>query len=787
MRQIPGTMRRRTALLLAPFLLAAGAAAEPVDFVRDVQPILANSCLACHGERQQLGQLRLDAKTIAMKGGVSGKTIVPGDPSSSELYRRVAGLGDQPRMPMGGELPAEQIATLKAWIAEGAPWPDAASAEAEIETHWSFIPPQRPAPPQASDAEWSNNPIDRFILAKIQENGLRPSAEADRTTLLRRAYLDIVGLPPTIEQTDRFLADKSPAAYANLIDELLASPHYGERWARPWLDAARYADSDGFEKDKPREVWFYRDWVVSALNQDMGYDRFVLEQIAGDLLPGATQSQRVATGFLRNSMINEEGGIDPEQFRMEAMFDRMDAVGKAMLGLTVQCAQCHDHKFDPLTQEEYYRLFAFLNNSHEANISVYTDEEQAKRREIFEKIEAVETRLMASSPAWRQDMAAWERTAKQGLPQWETLTLQHEEPSGQKYHYYEDGSILAQGYAPTRHVVTLFGKGRLQGVQAFQLELLMDPTLPCGGPGRSINGASALTEFEVEIIAKDDPKKKTKLTFVEATSDVNPEMSLVDLRQFPDKEQKRRLLGDVGFAIDGFQMSAWSTDNGPGRRNQPRKAVFRLAKPIDVEGEVDFAVNLVQQHGGYNSDDNQNLNLGRFRISTTKADNAAADPLPAKVRELLATPAERRTPEQERTIFSYWRTTVGDWLPPTPRSRSLWKQHPEGSTQLVMMEREEMRLTHRLERGDFLRPRRPSSPARRDSCRPSTRSPRGSRRGSNSRSGSPIAGTPPRRGPSSTASGRVTLGRGSSRRPRTWARRRPTRRTRSCSIGWPSS
>ncbi|MBI1354958.1 MAG: DUF1553 domain-containing protein [Acidobacteria bacterium] len=703
-------MRLAAFRFAAPLLLAALASAEPVDFVRDVQPIFQKACVGCHGEGQQLGQLRLDVKSIALKGGLSGKTIVPGDPETSELYRRVAGLGDQPRMPMGGELPAAETATLKAWIAEGAKWPDEASAEAKIETHWSFIPPKRAAPPQVGDAEWSKNPIDRFILAKLTEQGLKPSAEADRTTLLRRAYLDIVGLPPTIEQTDRFLADKSPQAYAKLIDELLASPHYGERWGRRWLDAARYADSDGFEKDKPREVWFYRDWVINALNQDTGYDRFVLEQLAGDLLPQATQSQRVATGFLRNSMINEEGGIDPEQFRMEAMFDRMDAVGKAMLGLTVQCAQCHNHKFDPLTQEEYYRLFAFLNNSHEANIVVYTDEEQNERRAIFEKIDAIENRLMASKPGWRKDMAAWEQKAKQGLPEWETLKLQHEEPSGQKYHYYEDGSILAQGYAPTRHVVTLFGKKDLQGVQAFELELLMDPNLPRGGPGRSVYGTAALTEFEVELIAKDDPKKKTKLHFVEATADVNPEMSLVDLRQFPDKEQKRRLLGDVGFAIDGFAMSAWSTDNGPGRRNQPRKAVFRLDKPIDAEGEVEFAVNLSQQHGGYNSDDNQNLNLGRFRISVTKAEDAVADPLPAKVRQLLSVPAERRTKDQERTIFSYWRTTVGEWADANAEIETLWKRHPEGTTQLVMMEREDTRLTHRLERGNFLKPKETVEP-----------------------------------------------------------------------------
>ena len=696
--------------LIASSLFVALASAEPLDFVNDIQPILRAQCTACHGEQQQLGQLRLDSKTIAMKGGVSGHTIVPGDPEASELFRRVAGLSDQPRMPMGKELPAEQIATLKQWIAEGAAWPDEASAHAEMETHWSFIQPVRPDAPKVSDEQWPANPIDRFILAKLDKEGLQPSPQADRVTLLRRAYIDVVGLPPTIEETDAFLADKSPNAYKNLIDELLASPHYGERWGRRWLDAARYADSDGFEKDKPREVWFYRDWVINALNEDMGYDRFVINQIAGDLLPGAGQDEMVATGFLRNSMINEEGGIDPEQFRMEAMFDRMDAVGKAVLGLTVQCAQCHNHKFDPLTQKEYYSLFAFLNNAHESTITVYTDDEQAKRHEIFQGIDAVEQRLLASAPDWQARMAAWEKAVRGDQPTWEAVKLQHEEPSGQKYRYDEDGSILAQGYAPTRHTVALFGKADLTGVQAFQLELLMDPTLPRGGPGRSIHGTSALTEFEVEIADPADPKKKTKLTFVEATADVNPELSFVDLEQFPDKQNKRRILGDVGFAIDGFDMSAWSSDNGPGRRNQPRKAVFRLDKPLKTDGEVEFTVNLVQGHGGYNSDDNQNLNLGRFRITTTKVDGAKADPLPQHVRELLAIPRERRTEEQRRTIFSYWRTTVDEWADANAEIEALWAKHPEGTTQLVLKERDETRLTHRLDRGDFLKPKEAVEP-----------------------------------------------------------------------------
>ena len=222
---------------------------------------------------------------------------------------------------------------------------------------------------------WQRNEIDRFVLARLEAEGLAPSPEADRLTLLRRLTLDLTGLPPTVAEVEAFALDNRPEAYDEAVERLLASPHYGERWGRMWLDGARYADSDGYEKDKPRFVWAYRDWVVGALNRDLPYDQFIIEQIAGDMLPDATQDQVVATGFLCNSMLNEEGGVDPEQFRMEAMFDRMDALGKNVLGVTIQCCQCHNHKYDPIVQEEYYRMFAFLNDTDERIAAVYPPDE----------------------------------------------------------------------------------------------------------------------------------------------------------------------------------------------------------------------------------------------------------------------------------------------------------------------------------------------------------------------------------------------------------------------------
>ena len=274
-------------------------------------------------------------------------------------------------------------------------------------------------------------------------------------TLLRRLSLDLTGLPPTPAEVDAFVADKSPKAYEKQVDRLLASPHYGEKWGRIWLDAARYADSDGYEKDKQRRVWFYRDWVINAFNRDLPYNQFIIDQIAGDLLPHATQDQIVATGFLRNSMINEEGGVDPEQFRMEAMFDRMDAIGKGILGVTIQCAQCHNHKYDPLKQEEYYRMFAFLNNTHEANVAVYTPAEQMKRAEIFRRTREIEARCSISNPDWQaRDGRSGKTRCNTDQPEWTV----HAPESGR----HLDGRralpsaggrllSLAQGYAPTKH------------------------------------------------------------------------------------------------------------------------------------------------------------------------------------------------------------------------------------------------------------------------------------------------------------------------------------------------
>ena len=578
--------------------------------------------------------------------------------------------------------------------------------------HWAFTPPVRPVPPKVKGAKWIRTPLDNFSLARLEREKLQPAKEADQTTLLRRLSLDLIGLPPTIAEMDAFLADKSADAFQKQVERLLASPHYGERWGRQWLDAARYADSDGFEKDKPRFIWNYRDWVINAFNRNLPYDQFVIEQLAGDLLPKHTPEQVVATGFLRNAMLNEEGGVDPEQFRMDAMFDRMDAIGKSVLGLTIQCAQCHNHKFDPLTQEEYYKLFAFLNNDHEATTIAYTPVEQQHRANLLRQLRDLEESLRHKTSAWEPRMAAWEDSVRNDQPAWVPLECRNSSgDNGERFYYFSDHSIRAASYAPTKWTATFKTTNDLPSIGAFRLEQLTDADLPCNGPGRSIKGMSALTEFSVEAVDAKNPTNKVPVKFTSATADfANAEKPLE--AEFDDRSGAKRIYGPVAFAIDGKDETAWGIDAGPGRRNQPRQAVFIPDKPLAFTNGVILTFRLKQKHGGWNSDDNQNHNLGRFRLSVTAATNAVADPVPPGVREIFKIPPAQRTPAQTATVFSYWRTTVSEFKPVNDQIEKLWSEWPEGTPTLALVAREnrdagdEKRPTHLLNRGDWLKPGR---------------------------------------------------------------------------------
>ena len=346
-------------ILLCLLVSAAPAAAQgEVSFAKDIEPILARDCMACHGPALQQNGLRLDRREDAMNGGKSGPAIEPGRSAQSLLMKRLDGLDGLQRMPPGRPLPREQVELFREWIDQGAKWEsDAQIAAPPRSGHWAFRPNRRPAVPQTQQNDWPRNPIDAFVLARLEREGIQPSPAAPAHTLLRRASLDLTGLPPAADGAE------TAGGYEQFVDRLLQSEHFGERWAAPWLDQVRYADSDGYEKDLARpHAWRYRHWVIDALNADMPFDRFTLEQLAGDLLPDASVEQRVATGFYRNTLKNREGGVAIEQFRFEEVVDRTNTVATVWLGLSVECARCHDHKFDPIPQSDYYRLSPFSTN-----------------------------------------------------------------------------------------------------------------------------------------------------------------------------------------------------------------------------------------------------------------------------------------------------------------------------------------------------------------------------------------------------------------------------------------
>ena len=668
---------------------ARSAQAGNVDFVRDIQPILQANCVGCHGPQKAMAQLRLDNRQSAVR------VIQAGNAQASRLLQRVLGEGGEPRMPKGGEsLPPAQIELIRRWIDEGAAWPDNANnPQSAIRNpqseHWAFIAPVRPALPAVKNGSWIRNPIDRFILATLEQKGLAPAPEADKATLLRRLSLDLIGLPPTLKELDDFVADTAPNAYEKLVDRLLASPHYGERWGRWWLDAARYADTNGYEKDRDRSIWPYRDWVIKSFNQDKPFDQFTIEQIGGDLLPNSSLEQKVATGFLRNSMLNEEGAVDPEQFRVEGLIDRVDAIGKAFLGLSVNCAQCHTHKFDPIKHDEYYKFYAFLNQDEEPEMEVPTAAETKKRTEILAGIAKLEDELRAKHADLPQRMAAWEKQAQQQADSW--TVLENAEvigTNGVKFEELLDHSFIPRGDNPPTGVYYLSAKTALKNITGIRLELLTDHTMPRNGPGRTLQGTLWLSEFTAEAAPAGQPDKLQALAISHATADYSAAGK------------------PIGLALDGNQKTSWSPDAGAGLRNQDRRAVFALQTPIaGNDGGTLLKFSLAQKEfGGGAAERFEAPNIGRFRLSITTQPNPQADPLPTNVRHILALPATQRTADQQREVFRYYRTTVPEFADANKAAAELLKQWPYPATTLVVTPRPVQRETHIFKRGDWKRP-----------------------------------------------------------------------------------
>ncbi|HRK16676.1 MAG TPA: PSD1 and planctomycete cytochrome C domain-containing protein [Prosthecobacter sp.] len=703
--------------ILTLALAASCLTATAVDFRREVQPVLSEHCYHCHGvdEKTRKGGLRLDVREAALKGGKSdGPAITPGKPEESSILARMTAHDADEIMPPPKEkkpVTAAQIETLKKWIAEGA----------EYAGHWAFESPKIEARNPTND----KHPLDAMVEERLAKENLKLSPPAAPATLARRLWLDLTGLPPTPEEVEAFTADsiRNPqSAIRNLTDTLLQSPRHGEKWARVWLDAARYSDSNGYEKDLPREQWAWRDWVIAALNRDMPYDQFIIEQIAGDLLPGATQEQVIATGFLRNGMVNEEGAIVPEQFRIEGVFDRMDCVGKAVLGLTLQCAQCHTHKFDPITHDEYFGMFAFLNNAYEAQTWVYDEAQQKAVAKVRSGLTSIRDRLKKQTPDWQEKLAAWEKSVAAQQAEWQPLPPKKLMTVSGLNHptRLEDESILTLGHPSSSSDHLIFAEPALDGVTGLRLEALTHRDLPHTGPGHSRHGIWAITELECHT-QKPGEKDWQKVEMKNATADFSePDHRIEPEWQTKADEKSERRVGPVAFLIDGDNQTAWRADRGPGRRNAPSVAVVQFATPLKAPAGTRMRLTVRMNHSGDGNGRGQRAiaMLGRMRFSTTRSPTPKTPAVDHAAQLAMQVPAEKRGADEHDALLTAWSRTLPEAKKLNDEAEALWKNWPaEPKTSVLHLaerEPEMARSTHLLERGVWNQPKhdvRPHVPA----------------------------------------------------------------------------
>lgn len=687
-------------IMLLFYFATTGLAAsgeETVDFVRDIQPILADNCFECHGQdpSSREADLRLDVRDVAVAEINSDPAIVPGAAEQSELIRRIE--SDDPDLCMPppdhrDKLTAKQRHLLRQWIDQGA----------EYRTHWAFVPPQK-APHAAND-----HPIDFFVRQRQTNRGLTPNPTADRETLLRRLSLDLTGLPPSPEQIDAFLADQTPEAYQKQVDRLLASPQYGERWARWWLDAARYSDSDGYEKDLPRKQWPWRDWVIHAFNNDLPYDAFIVEQLAGDLLPDAEQNERVATGFLRNGMVNEEGAIIPEEFRIEALIDRMDCLGKAVLGLTIACAQCHDHKYDPISTKEYYQLLTYINNDYEAVSRVYGPQHQEPIESIKKNVVDKVAAIKKAAPDWKEKLTAWIAHQQDELaqPAWHAATpTSAEVPDGICHpEILEDKSILNLGFRPTSTRLTVLLETPESLVTGLRLSGLNHGDLIFGGPGRSYVGNFAISEIKVEACARDADDYQ-KINIHSASANSASENRLIDSFLRRNKDDSR-MVGGADYLIDGKWETGWTPDRGPYFHNEPCEAVLQFSDPLKHAAGTKFRIVMEFRHGGNDAHGRKNNFIGRFRYDVTGAEKPSASALTGDVRNALQKTKEARSPADNTLLLTTWAKSDDRTKAAATAITKQWKRWPEGDSVLHLATRsgEYLRDTHILERGSWQSP-----------------------------------------------------------------------------------
>ena len=674
------------------------------DFVKDVRPILRRVCFECHGAEKHEGGLRFDQRDAALRGGDSGRVLVAGRPEESELLRRVSlARGHEEAMPPRGKpLSAREIKVLRDWIASGANWPE----NAESATHWAYVKPVRPEVSKlASDFKSHpprrikfqiHNPIDVFVVARLVSEGMSQSPEADRATLARRLSLDLIGLPPSPAEVEAFVNDAAPNAYEKLVDRLLRSDEFGVKWARPWLDLARYADSHGFQRDDLRDVWAYRDWVVNALNADMPFDQFTIEQLAGDLLPNPTQDQLIATGFHRCTPTNVEAGTEPEESRINQVIDRVNTTGAVWLGTTLECAQCHNHKYDPFTQRDYYRLLAYFNNTEaEADrsnpkvpgsirflgpsLTLADAQKDSERAALKAELAKLNRQINESQPpasAATNDVPApkkkWKQTAVE-LARVEVLKVDgFDAASGAESELQADGSVLLTGDVPEKDTYSIELPIAGKQLSAIQLEALRHVSLPGGGPGRGDSQRTnfVLHEFEAELVPpnagpNEPAKKSTRIRFKTAHATF--------------EQTKFSAAG----AIDGDLQTAWAIAPAFDRSHS---AVFVLEEPLDVADGSTLKVRMIQNFGSGRV-------IGCFRLSAVfGSPDSVIAPLAAKNESKPAGKTSETNARQSDGLEQ--------------RKSELEKRLAalEVESTLVMRELREPRSTTLFQRGEYTQP-----------------------------------------------------------------------------------
>ena len=713
------------------------------DFGRDVRPILARHCFKCHGPDPETREadLRLDEEASAKEDLGGYAAVVSESPEESELFVRVTTTDEDLRMPPADSSPPlseSEVQTLKRWIQAGG----------RYEQHWAFVPPVAPPIPSVESPSWCRDPIDRFILARMEAAGLQPSPEARKEALIRRVYLDLAGTTPGPDVVDRFLADERPDAYRRMVDQVLASPDYAERFARPWLDLARYSDTNGYEKDRPRTIWPFRDWVIDAIGNDMSFDQFSIEQLAGDMLPNASNAQRIATGFHRNTMMNEEGGIDPQEYRFYSLVDRVATTGTVWMGLTTGCAQCHTHKYDPITHTDYYALLALLNNADEPDVQVEDQAIQESIDRMQSQIREEEQRLSREFlPSYQQYLAHHQAAQRRPASQAElsdndskaqnaqsaqhndshadadagkvnedagkepSLSIEQEfqvwleeqrlrsrpwtrmrpskmESTMPKLTVQPDDSILASGDVTKREVYKLSFDLPVADAPwtAIRLEVLPDDSLPASGPGLAFYEGRRGDFFLSELTVEGGGKP----------------LELVDATHSFGKISVGSGSADAANVLDGEGSTGWSTSGAEGEANQ---WVANFAEPLKGGQTIEVEL-LFERHFA--------AGLGHFRISLSRgAQPVVASKLPPELYDWQPTPESELSESDYRTLQRTFVRTSDRMKDKRKQLDRLRRSLPEPVRTLGFRERpqDNRRVTHRHHRGEYLQTRESVDPA----------------------------------------------------------------------------